>query len=94
MPAAMTIDRSLLTVDQSLVDNFLARVERFTNNINRLQDTITEMKEKFMPASHEKEAPVQQAAAPAPVQDVVTADDIDIDALLSGIDLGVPGQSM
>ena len=55
MPAA-------LTVDQSLVDNYLARVDRFFNNVNRFEETLKEMtdglKEKFMPTAPEREAPI------------------------------------
>lgn len=86
MPAA-------LTVDQSLVDAYLARVDRFYDNVNRFEETLKEMtsslKDRFMPTAPEKEAPVYQEVATAqPEQAVVTADDIDLDALLKGIDLG------
>ena len=89
MPAALTVD----TVDQSLVDSFLERVDRFVDNVDRFQKTLAEMKEnlmdKFAPASPEVEEPVhEEIAAAAPEQDVVTADDIDLDALLAGVDLG------
>lgn len=87
MPAALTMDQ--LTVDQSLVDSFLARVDRFVDNINRLEETLADMKDRFMPTAPERKEPVhQEVAATQPKQAVVTADDIDLEALLSGIDLG------
>lgn len=93
-----------LTVDQSLVDKYLERVDRFYNNVQSLQDSVKDMlgeiKDRF--ASTEKTSPVmeayqesspvepvyQEAAAVQPEKPVVTADEIDIDALLKGIDLG------
>ena len=93
-----------LTVDQSLVDKYLERVDRFYNNVQFLQDSVKDMlsgiKDRF--ASAEKTSPVmeayqesspvepvyQEAAAVQPEKPVVTADEIDIDALLKGIDLG------
>ena len=47
MPAA-------LTVDQSLVDKYLARVDRFWNNVDQFEQQLKEManefKDRFMPS--------------------------------------------
>lgn len=93
-----------LTVDQSLVDKYLERVDRFCNNVQSLQNSVKDMlggiKDKF--ASAERTAPVmeayqesalvepvyQEAAAVQPEEPTITAEEIDIDALLKGIDLG------
>lgn len=85
-----------LTVDQSLVDRYLERVDRFVDNVKRLGDTLANMGEQFKSARLEKEEPVYQEASAAAVAEkpVVTADDIDLDALLQGIDLGEAGVSM
>lgn len=83
-----------LAVDQSLVDNYLARVDRFVSNVGRFEEQLKEMtgavKERFAPESAQMAGqPVSyEPAATKPEQAVVTADDIDIDALLSGVDLG------
>lgn len=93
MPAALTVD----SVDQSLVDDFLARVDRFVDNVNRLHENIMEqMNNRFGPAVPEKEEPMYEetAAVSQPEQAVVTADDIDIDALLAEVDLSDMGMSM
>lgn len=86
-----------LTVDQSLVDKYLARVDRFVQNVNRLGDTLKEIGAEFgkKTAPTMTEPSVQQAApqASAPQPEVVTADDINIDALLQGIDFGGQGMS-
>lgn len=75
-----------LTVDQTLVDNYLARVDRFVNNVKQFEEQLKEMTntvvERFTP--EQKTEPVLQESEP----DVVTPDDIDIDALLSGVDIG------
>ncbi len=94
MPAA-------LTVDQSLVDNYLARVDRFWNNVDQFANTLKEMtsnlKDRFAPTMLVQEEPVYQEVSTAQSevaeQAVVTADDIDLDALLAGVDLGA-GMSM
>lgn len=88
MPAA-------LTVDQSLVDAYLARVDRFWNNVEQfgqtLRDMTSDLKDRFMPEAPVVEEPAYQEVAAVteePEQAVVTADDIDLDALLQGVDLG------
>lgn len=91
MPAA-------LTVDQSLVDNYLARVNRFFDNVNRFEDTLREMtdglKEKFTPAAPEKDASTYQETTVMQQPATVTAADIDLDDLLRGVDLGTPDLSV
>lgn len=108
MPAA-------LTVDQSLVDKYLARVDRFWNNVDQFEQQLKEManefKDRFMPSVQETPMyqdaaqtvyqetaavnPVyQEPAAAQPEKKVVTADEIDLDSLLAGIDLGGAGVSM
>lgn len=95
MPAA-------LTVDQSLVDNYLARVDRFCDNVKKFEETLGELtsglKEKFMPAESKTEAPVydayEEASAVQSEPKTVTADDIDLDALLAGIDFGQASASL
>lgn len=108
MPAA-------LTVDQSLVDKYLARVDRFWNNVDQfgqqLKEMANEFKDRFMPSVQETPMyqdtaqtiyqetaavnPVyQEPAAAQPEKKVVTADEIDLDSLLAGIDLGGAGVSM
>ncbi len=84
---------AVMTVDQELVDTYLSRVDRFVNNIQNFENTLKEMtgslKDKFMSNfSEQEESAHQEIAAAEPEQAVVTADDIDLDALLSGIDLG------
>lgn len=90
MPAA-------LVVDQSLVDKYLARVDRFWNNVdqfaNTLKDMTSDLKDRFMPEAPVKAEPVYQETVTAAVQQpeqaaVVTADDIDLDALLRDVNLG------
>ncbi len=82
---------SVLTVDQSLVDAYLARVDRFVSNVERfeqqLKDMTSTVKERLIP-EQKAQTVYQETVAPKPEHDVVTADDIDIDALLSGVDLG------
>lgn len=105
MPAALDIDMSLLTVDQNLVDNYLARVDRFVDNIsnfeNTLKEAFAEVKDRFMPSQTAKTESVAQT--PEPVYQtmpntvepgLVTADDIDLEKLLAGVDLGTPGLSV
>lgn len=90
MPAA-------LTVDQGLVDSYLNRVDLFFDNVSRLGETLREMTsnlgEKIAPSRNDT---VQNQAVEQPVQAqpaVVTADDIDVDALLQGIDIDGQGMS-
>lgn len=90
MPAA-------LTVDQGLVDSYLSRVDLFFDNVSRLGETLREMTsnlgEKIAPSRNET-AQNQAVAQPVQVQPaVVTADDIDVDALLQGIDIDGQGMS-
>lgn len=89
MPAA-------LLVDQSLVDRYLERVDRFWNNVEQfgqtLKDLTGDLKDRFVPEAPVKEEPVYQetvtAAMQQPTQDaVVTAEDIDLDALLRDVKL-------
>lgn len=93
MPATLTIDRNILTVDQSLVDIYLARVDRFVKNVRQfeqqLKDATDAVKEHFVPDQKaqpdiQHREPVAAKSEPA----VVTAADIDIDALLNGVDIG------
>lgn len=90
MPAA-------LLVDQSLVDRYLERVDRFWNNVDQFANTLKEMtsdlRDRFMPEAPVKEEPAYQEAVAAAVQEpekapVITADDVDLDALLKDVDLG------
>ena len=91
-------------VDQSIVDAHLQRVNRFVDNVNRFQAKLdsfmqSHSSEMAQPVQTVQtvQQPVQQpvqtnvAAAtfedPTPTQKV-TADDIDLDAILDGIDLG------
>ena len=78
-------------VDQSLVDKYLERINRFVNNVNAFEKSLTDMVSKvrshFTPTVSETEASILQEAVP-PKPSVVPADDIDIDKLLVGIDLG------
>lgn len=108
MPAA-------LTVDQSLVDRYLARVDRFWNNVDQfgkqLKEMVDEFKDRLTPSVQENPMyqdathttyqetaaakPVyQEYAAAQPEKKVVTADEIDLDSLLAGIDIGGAGVSM
>lgn len=90
MPAA-------LLVDQSLVDKYLERINRFCNNVNKLDETLKDiasgLKDKFMPEAPVKEEPAYQQSMASVSQEpikapVVTADDIDLDALLKDVNLG------
>lgn len=78
-----------LTVDQGLVDAYLARVDRFVNNVVSFEETLAQMNRP----EPEMEMPVfqdtyQEPEMAEPAQDVITADDINIDDLLKGVDLG------
>lgn len=90
MPAALTVNQNFagLFVDQSLVDEYLARVNRFVNNVNTFENTLNGLLNRSKPIVSEMETPVYQEAATEPAQNIVTADDINIDDLLKGIDLG------
>ena len=88
---------AVLSVEQNLVDQYLARVERFCSNVEQfsqtLKDMTTGLRDRFMPEAPVAEAPVYQEAATMAAQqpaqaDVVTADDVDIDALLRDLNLG------
>lgn len=85
MPAALTVE----TVDQSLVDSYLERANRFAENVRQFEKTLKEMinkvKDHISPAISDTEAPVYQETADA--ESVVTAEDIDLNQLLRGIDL-------
>lgn len=80
-----------LTVDQSLVDSYLDRVNRFVSNVERFEQQLKEMTanvvNRFTP-EHKTEPVLQEPATAKSEPAVVTADDIDIDALLSGVDIG------
>lgn len=77
-----------LTVDQSLVDAYLERVERFVSNVDNFSQTLKSLKDKFVSAVSEKPEPVyQETVASTPEQATVTADEIDLDELLKGVDL-------
>lgn len=83
---------AVLTVDQQLVDNYLARANRFSENVKRFEEQLKEItnaiKGRFVPDTDQTAMPAYQAAvATESEQAVVTADDIDIDALLNGVDL-------
>ena len=90
MPAA-------LTVDQGLVDSYLNRVDLFFDNVSRLGETLREMTsnlgEKIAPSRNDtvQNQAVEQLVQAQPA--VVTADDIDVDALLQGIDIDGQGMS-
>lgn len=93
MPAAE------LFVDQDLVDEYLERVERFHNNVISFEESLNKMlhdtsneeiapiheAEPEMDVYHEADEPVyEEAPAVQPdTQDVVTAEDIDIEKLLA-----------
>lgn len=90
MKGGIAMPAAAFTVDQSLVDNYIARVDRFANNVETFAKTLAEMKNTIMSNISKKEEPVRQETAAIPndtVQSVVTADEIDLDALLKGIDL-------
>lgn len=80
------------TVDQSLVDAFLSRVDRFVNNVQNFGDTLSDMLRRPEPEIPETVAPetsmYQETAAVQSAEEVITADDINIDDLLRGLDLG------
>lgn len=83
MPAAV------LTVDQSLVDGYLERANHFYDNVEKFASDLKDMLKRPESVAESREQPVyQETAAVQPEQAVVTADDIDLDALLSGVDLG------
>lgn len=79
---------AVMTVDQSLVDSFLERVNRFVDNVDRFEETIKEeLQSRFSPTVPEPMVSVPQAAAATdPEQSVITPDDIDLNALLQGVD--------
>lgn len=75
-------------VEQSVVDAHLQRVHRFVDNVNKFQQKL----DTFMsPSERTKQAPAKmavQTTTQTPVTNkVVTSDEVDIDAILSGIDL-------
>ena len=82
------------TVDSTLVDEHLARIDRFVLGVQSLSARLTAMLDRLDPAPQTDQtsdyvAPVQpQTVSKAPV----TADDINMDDLLNGInfaDIGI-----
>lgn len=78
-----------LTVDQSLVDAYLERANRFYDNVEKFASDLKDMLKRPESVTEVREQPVyQETVAAQPEQAVVTADDIDLDDLLRGVDLG------
>ena len=78
-----------LTVDQSFVDNYLARVDRFCKNVEDLGKSIQEFAGRFT-VQEQAEPQYEETASnyrEADYVEAVTADDIDLDSLLQGVDL-------
>ncbi len=88
------------TIEQTTIDAYLNRIQRFSENVTQLQNRLNEMLGKQEPEQAVSKAPIQ---ATAPVQTtapmepatpkVVTANDVDIDAILKGIDFGQPSMA-
>lgn len=85
-------------VEQSAVDAHLQRVNRFIDNVHKFQSKL----DSFMTAPERTQesqmvpqqqtpvnAPMYEASATAstPTQEKITADDIDIDAILGSVNL-------
>lgn len=87
MPAAIAIDRNSLVVDDALVQKYLDRVDRFVRNVDRFGEQLRSMtntvKEHFTPMQTVRSDIEHQK----PESATVTPDEIDIDALLSGVNL-------
>lgn len=93
MPAAIAIDRNSLVVDDAIVQKYLDRVDRFVRNVDRFGEQLRSMtntvKERFTPMQTVRsdiEHPKPESAT-AVESATVTPDEIDIDALLSGVNL-------
>lgn len=93
MPAAIAIDRNSLVVDDAIVQKYLDRVDRFVRNVDRFGEQLRSMtntvKECFTPmqtvrSDIEHQKPESVTAVESAT---VTPDEIDIDALLSGVNL-------
>ncbi len=93
MPAAIAIDRSSLVVDDALVQKYLDRVDRFVRNVDRFQEQLRSMtgavKERLTPTQTVRSDIEHQKPEPAAAVEsaTITPDEIDIDALLSGVNL-------
>lgn len=93
MPAAIAIDRNSLVVDDALVQKYLDRVDRFVRNVDRFGEQLRSMtnavEERFTPMQTVRSDIEHQKpeSATAVESATVTPDEIDIDALLSGVNL-------
>lgn len=93
MPAAIAIDRNSLVVDDAIVQKYLDRVDRFVRNVDRFGEQLRSMtntvKERFTPMQTVRSDIEHQKleSATAVESATVTPDEIDIDALLSGVNL-------
>ena len=91
------MEATVQMVDQSLVDAHLQRVNRFVDNVHKFQKKLDSLKSSSeMTQSQTTQQSIHQSApqiaqpqmAQQTQQDQkVTADDIDIDAILSGVNL-------
>lgn len=93
MPAAIAIDRNSLVVDDAIVQKYLDRVDRFVRNVDRFGEQLRSMtntvKKRFTPMQTVRSDIEHQKpeSATAVESATVTPDEIDIDALLSGVNL-------
>lgn len=89
---------SVAVVEQSRIDSYLERVQRFVDNVYSFKERL----DAFLsdqPATELDNQPVYESASYEPAEEfsasedysaaepVITAEDVDIDALLSDIDL-------
>lgn len=84
-----------ITVEQSMIDAYLDRIHRFIDNVNQFKERLSEMMSQRGPVDGDEAGMrttySQQTAAYQETSDSgrsLTADEVDIDALLSDIGLG------
>ena len=94
---------NIAMVDQKQVDAYLDRAQRFIDNVNTFKETLIERLHAIGQAnpfandvvtpvqatqnSPTSQTPVSSVMNATPIQPTVTADDVDIDALLGDLDL-------
>lgn len=94
---------SAVTINPSAVDAYLDRVRRFVENINKFQERLNHLlsghvdngveharKEQAAPQTMQTAYPYSEPRASMPTanaQKPVTPDEIDLDAMLNGINL-------
>lgn len=82
-------------IDQSLVNAYLDRVQRFVNGVNEFKNHLDEMMRTWSLTAEQPESVTAMTEEPAMAATMnaseaampITADDIDLDAIIKDIDL-------